>query len=148
MHFKSCVGRSANTWLFAFLVILFRGKLQTFFFVMMCTKLGLSHPLTFGLSHCICGQPLDLMGSTFFVVPMVGKKQHPMMLCRMLLSLLWKILDFTSYGFVNPHSSVACHLVFTWVGWYCGFNGWCSDIGWHCHHSPHLNRIGFMSNII
>jgi hypothetical protein len=27
--------------------------------------LGFSYPLTFGLSHWICGQPLDLMGFIF-----------------------------------------------------------------------------------
>jgi hypothetical protein len=28
----------------------------------MHTKLGVSHPLAFGLLHCIYGQPLDLVG--------------------------------------------------------------------------------------
>ncbi len=33
--------------------------------ITMHIQLGLPHPLTFGLPHCICVQPLDLMGFTF-----------------------------------------------------------------------------------
>jgi hypothetical protein len=31
------------------------------FFIALCIWLGLPHPLALGLSHCICGQPLDPM---------------------------------------------------------------------------------------
>jgi hypothetical protein len=37
-----------------------------FFFFVMHTRLGLPHSLTLGLSHCIYGQPLDLMGIHLF----------------------------------------------------------------------------------
>jgi hypothetical protein len=127
---------------------LFFWLVSNIFSIMMHIKLGLPHPLTFGLSHCICGQPLDLMGSIFFVVPMVGKRQLPMMLCRITLNLLWKILDFTSYELTNPRSFITCLLVLTWMGWHCGFNGWCLDVGWRCHHWPHLNWFRFTSNFI
>jgi hypothetical protein len=30
------------------------------------TKLSLPHPLALGLTHCICGQPLDPMGTHLF----------------------------------------------------------------------------------
>jgi hypothetical protein len=32
------------------------------FSITLCIWLGLPHPLALGLSHCICGQPLDTMG--------------------------------------------------------------------------------------
>jgi hypothetical protein len=38
------------------------GLKQFFLHDVMCTKLGLPHPLAFGLSHYIYGQPLDPMG--------------------------------------------------------------------------------------
>ncbi len=31
------------------------------FSIALCIQLGLPHPLALGLSHCICGQPLDPM---------------------------------------------------------------------------------------
>jgi hypothetical protein len=40
----------------------------------MCTKLGLPHMLTFGLSHYIYGQPLDLMGIHLFCCAHGGEK--------------------------------------------------------------------------
>jgi len=40
----------------------------------MCTKLGLPHMLTFGLSHYIYGQPLDLMGIHLFCCTHGGEK--------------------------------------------------------------------------
>jgi len=36
------------------------------FFITLHSKLSLSHPLVFGVSHCICSQPLDPMGIHFF----------------------------------------------------------------------------------
>jgi hypothetical protein len=32
------------------------------FFTLLHIRLGLSHPLVLGVSHCICSQPLDLIG--------------------------------------------------------------------------------------
>ncbi len=36
------------------------------FFIALCTRLGISHPLILGVSHCICSQPLDPMGIHLF----------------------------------------------------------------------------------
>jgi hypothetical protein len=36
------------------------------FFTTLCIKLGVSHPLILGVSHCICSQPLDVMGIHLF----------------------------------------------------------------------------------
>jgi hypothetical protein len=44
------------------LVIPFFGLILEPFSIALHTWLSLSHPLTLGLSHCICGQLLNLMG--------------------------------------------------------------------------------------
>jgi hypothetical protein len=85
VHFRSCARLSVGAWLLDVVPIT------------MHIHWASPHPLTFSLSHCICGQPLDLMGSTFFVMPMVEKRLFPMMLCEMPLSLLWKMVDFMFY---------------------------------------------------
>ncbi len=41
---------------------------------MLRTWLGLPYPLTFGLSHCICDQPLDPMGIHFLCCAHDGDK--------------------------------------------------------------------------
>ncbi len=67
------------------------------FFTMLHIQLGLPHPSALGLSYYICGQPLDLMGFTFFDVFVVGRGWLPMMLCSMFLHLLWGMQDFIFY---------------------------------------------------
>ncbi len=62
-HLKSCVGPRVSTWLFVHLVILSFHLALDVFCSMLCIRLGLPHPLTLGLIHYICGQPLNLVGT-------------------------------------------------------------------------------------
>ncbi len=64
-HLKSCVGPRANDdFLFTWSFFLFILALDVFC-SMLYTSLGLPHPLTLGLIHYICGQPLNLVGTHF-----------------------------------------------------------------------------------
>jgi hypothetical protein len=49
-----------------------------------------------------------LLGSNFFIVPMVGKRQIPMMLCKMPLRLLKRMHDITFH--VNRPTFFHCPL--------------------------------------
>ncbi len=40
----------------------------------LCTRLGFSHPLILGVSHCICNYPMDLMGIHFLCCAHGAKK--------------------------------------------------------------------------
>ncbi len=53
---------------------------------MLCTRLSLPHPSTFRLINCICGQPLNLARTTFFIAPMVRRILHLTMLFKMFSS--------------------------------------------------------------
>ncbi len=44
------------------------------FSIMLCIKLGHSHPLILGMSHYICNQPLDLMRTHLFPCDHGGEK--------------------------------------------------------------------------
>jgi hypothetical protein len=50
-----------GAWLFACLMILFFPLASKAIFTLLHTQLGLPHPLTFSLLHCIRGQLLDFM---------------------------------------------------------------------------------------
>jgi len=62
---KSCVGLIVGTWLLTRPIIFFFRLPSSVFSTTLHTRLGLSHPLILGVSHYICNQPLDFMGSTF-----------------------------------------------------------------------------------
>jgi hypothetical protein len=47
-------GLGVGAWLLACLVILFFPLPLDVFFMALCTRLDLSHPLVLGVSHCIC----------------------------------------------------------------------------------------------
>jgi hypothetical protein len=64
-HLRSCAGLSANVWLLIRLVIPFFHFPLDDLSTTIRSKLGLSHPLILGVSHCICNQPLDPMGIHF-----------------------------------------------------------------------------------
>jgi hypothetical protein len=56
------VGLGVSDWLLAHLVIPFFCLVLDVFSTTLHMRFGLSHPLVIGMSHCICNQPLDLMG--------------------------------------------------------------------------------------
>jgi len=64
-HLRSCVSSRAIAWLFVKLVIPPFCLVSYVFSFVLCTKLGLPHPLALGVTHCICGEPLDLVGTHF-----------------------------------------------------------------------------------
>jgi hypothetical protein len=51
-----------DVWLLIRLIILFFHLPSNVCSTTLHTKLGLSHPLVLGVSHCVCNQPLDPMG--------------------------------------------------------------------------------------
>jgi hypothetical protein len=59
-HLKSYVGLGVSAWLFVHLVILTFCMASNIFSSTLHTKLGLPHALDLKLTHCICGQPLNL----------------------------------------------------------------------------------------
>ncbi len=69
--------------------------------------------------------------------PMVGRGRLPMMLCNMFLHLLWGMRHFIFY--MNKNAS---------MGWHCGFDEWCLNIDYHCHHWAHWNKIDFTIDFI
>jgi hypothetical protein len=53
-HLRLCVRLGAKVWFLACLIIfLFHLPLDVFS-ITLCTRLGLSHPLILGVSHCVC----------------------------------------------------------------------------------------------
>jgi hypothetical protein len=59
-HLKSCVGPRTNAWIFVHLVIPPFHIASNVFPYVLCTKLGLPHPLVLRVIHCIGGQTLNL----------------------------------------------------------------------------------------
>jgi hypothetical protein len=57
------MGPGPGACLFTYLIILaFHLPYDVFSFA-LCTRLGLLHSLALGVTHCICGQPLNLAGT-------------------------------------------------------------------------------------
>jgi hypothetical protein len=91
------------------------------------------------VGFCCCVDNIKILG----VLVGFASSVHPfckgllvrmftMLMCEMPLSLLWKMVDFMFYV-SKPISFTICPLVFTSISWHCGFNKWCSNVGWHCH---------------
>jgi hypothetical protein len=76
---KSCASPWVNAWLFVHPVISLFHLLVHVFFSFLRTKLGFPHSLALKMTHYICGQLLYLVGTHFFVVPMVVNGLHPIM---------------------------------------------------------------------
>jgi hypothetical protein len=71
---KSCRGPGARAWLSTFLVIPCFRLSSNIFASVLQTKLSLPHPLTLGLTHCICDHPLDPKGIHFFCCAHGGER--------------------------------------------------------------------------
>jgi hypothetical protein len=54
MCLRLCEGLNVDAWLLARLIVLFFCLPLDVFSIPLCTRLGLSHPLVLGVSHCIC----------------------------------------------------------------------------------------------
>ncbi len=91
-------------------------------------RVDLPHPLTFGLTHCICDQLLDPMESNILWCSMVGNWLHPMTLFEMPLPIVWEKLSFMFHmnklmlfpylpfkKFVNGLTS--CYWLMTFAPW-------------------------------
>lgn len=60
---RSCMGLGPGACLFTCLIIpAFHLPYDVFSFA-LCTRLGLLHSLALGVTHCICGRPLNLAGT-------------------------------------------------------------------------------------
>jgi hypothetical protein len=55
-----------GAWFYAHLVILSFHMALDIFSIMLRTKWGLPHLANLGLTHCICGHPINLMGIHIF----------------------------------------------------------------------------------
>jgi hypothetical protein len=65
-HLRSCAGLGAGAYLLTHLIIHFFGLLLNVFFTVVHIRLGFFHLLVLDVLHCICNQPLDLMGIHLF----------------------------------------------------------------------------------
>jgi hypothetical protein len=65
-HLKSYANPGASAWLFVRLVIPPLCLPFDIFSFALRTRLGFPHPLAFKVTHCICGQPLDSVGTHLF----------------------------------------------------------------------------------
>jgi len=65
---RSCREPGARAWLSTRLVIPCFRLSSNIFASVLQTKLSLPHPLTLGLTHCICDHPLDPKGIHFFLL--------------------------------------------------------------------------------
>jgi hypothetical protein len=74
MCLRSCARSGASICLLTCLVVPFFHVLKDYFSITLHIKLGLSHPLLLGVSHCICSQPLDPMGIHLFCCAHGGEK--------------------------------------------------------------------------
>jgi hypothetical protein len=61
-HLRSCAGPGVAAWLFVLLVIPCFYLPSNVFSSTLSIKLNLPHPLTLGLTHYVCGEPLDPLG--------------------------------------------------------------------------------------
>jgi len=69
LHFaclRSCVGLGASVWLFAYPFIQPCCLPFDVFSFALHIKLGLPHPLALKVMHCICGKPLNFLGTHLF----------------------------------------------------------------------------------
>jgi hypothetical protein len=117
------------------------------FFLCFAHKVGLPHPFTLGVIHCICGQPLIMQGLTFFIVPIVRNKLHPTMRFEMLLPIE-KDAWFYVLHWTNPCPSTTFPLVFLWTSWHCVISRWHSHLGWHIHCQSYLNIFDVLNYFI
>jgi hypothetical protein len=73
-HLRSCVGLGVGAWLFAHLVVPPFHLASNIFSFALHTKLGLPHFLALEVTHCICGQPLNHVGTHFFCCSKGGEQ--------------------------------------------------------------------------
>jgi hypothetical protein len=104
-----------GAWLFFCLIIpCILLPFYVFSFVLW-TGLGPLQLSAFGLTHYICGQPIDPWKSTSFVEAMVGRKLHLMMPYEMFLHPLQKMQGFMFCGskltFFHCLSTLFCWLM-------------------------------------
>jgi hypothetical protein len=91
------------------------------FFITLCNKLGISHLLVLGVSHCIYSQPLDPMGIHLLCYAHGEERLISHDSCP---STIW----FVVFMFSNRH---------------CVINWWCLHIG-KCYHCQFLSTwFGF-----
>jgi hypothetical protein len=107
------------------LMIVFSQLVSNIFSITLCIWLGFPHPLALGYHITFMANLWTLWGSTFFVVPMVGRVWLPMMLCGM-QDARCKISSFT---WIDSHSFITHLSFFMSTNQHCDFNGWYLDIG-------------------
>jgi hypothetical protein len=73
-HLRSCGGLRVGAWLFAHLVVPPFHLASNIFSFALRTKLGLPHHVVIGVSHCICDQPLNHVGTHFFRCSQGGER--------------------------------------------------------------------------
>jgi hypothetical protein len=114
----------------------------------MHTKLGLPHSLALGLSHCICGQPLNPMGFHFFPCTHGGERttSHDVM-----KDAFASIARDASLHVSYEQTHVLLPPTFQSSHWPVNivfFSWWHSHIS-QCHHCwPHSSGLGFACSII
>lgn len=107
-------------------------------------RLDLSHPLVFGVSHCICTQPLDLMGIHFLCCTHGEERMVS-------FDVVWDVFtaigrcEISCFVRVDPCPFAPCLIVFVSSSWHCIINQWCSHISRRCHCWPHSSWFGFTS---
>jgi hypothetical protein len=103
---------------------------MTFFFLIgfrhffhgIAHLVGPPHRLTINFHIAFVVNLWTLWGSTFFIVPMVGRKQVPMMLCGCIY-LYHEIYMIICFICLDPHSSTTSFSIFALLNQHFGFNG-------------------------
>jgi hypothetical protein len=128
VHLKSCAWPNVSAWLFVYVVI--------HFFHCVTHLVGLPP----SLKPLVCHIALMLnlwtsRESTFFGAPWWGKDEFPWYYVRCLC-----IKDARFHVYMNRPTFFHC-LPFSFHidGLTLCFDGWCSDVGWHCQYWPHLS---------
>jgi hypothetical protein len=115
---RSYRGSKANVWLFVCLIIPLFHLPSNFFTSTLHIRLGFPHPLALKVTHCFYGQPLNVVMTHLFFVPMVGNGLFPMMWFKMHLFSIVKAARFhvsheQTHVLPPPFS-----LVFLSMGWH------------------------------
>ncbi len=138
----SCSNLSAHAWFLAHLVISSFCLISNVLSFTLCTKLGLPHPLTFKLIQCICGQPLNLVGTHLFYCSHGGIDCIPWC-CSRCLHLHHEKCGVSCITWTNSCPCTTFLLIFLPVGWHYVINWWHPHHHECCHYSSHLSKIWF-----
>ncbi len=112
-------------------------------FITLCSRLGLSHPLVLGVSHCIYSQPLDLMGIHLLCYTHGEEESILHDIFTRCFCGHYKRCEISYLATTNSCPSTPWYVVFVLSNWHCVINQWFLHVDKCYHYQFHSNWFGF-----